>query len=72
MRCRRDRDPPRLRRDPPRLRRHLPRLRRDLPRYSLLRFQGAKTRVRLTDVRRSFALGEPVAPATALDKSEPI
>jgi ribonuclease G len=36
------------------------------------RFQGSKTRVRLTDVRRSFALGEPVAPATALDKSEPI
>jgi ribonuclease G len=36
------------------------------------RFQGSKIRVRLTDVRRSFALGEPVAPATALDKSEPI
>jgi hypothetical protein len=36
------------------------------------RYQGSKIRVRLTDVRRSFALGEPVAPATALDKSEPI
>jgi ribonuclease G len=36
------------------------------------RFQGARIRVRLTDVRRSFALGEPVAPATSVDKSEPI
>jgi len=36
------------------------------------RFQGQKARVRLTDVRRSFALGEPVTPAHALDKSEPI
>jgi len=29
-------------------------------------------RVRLTDVRRSFALGEPVLPSNAVDKSEPI
>jgi ribonuclease G len=36
------------------------------------RYQGQKARVRLTDVRRSFALGEPVPPASALDKSEPI
>jgi ribonuclease G len=36
------------------------------------RYQGSKIRVRLTDVRRSFALGEPVAPPNALDKSEPI
>jgi ribonuclease G len=36
------------------------------------RFQGQKARVRLTDVRRSFALGEAVPPASALDKSEPI
>lgn len=36
------------------------------------RFEGQVTRVRLTDVRRSFALGEPVAPATAVDRSEPI
>ncbi|HEU4751808.1 MAG TPA: Rne/Rng family ribonuclease, partial [Armatimonadota bacterium] len=37
-----------------------------------VRFQGERTRVRLTDVRRSFALGEPVAPSTAVDRSEPI
>jgi hypothetical protein len=36
------------------------------------RYQGQRARVRLTDVRRSFALGEPVPPASALDKSEPI
>ncbi|HTE17884.1 MAG TPA: ribonuclease E/G, partial [Armatimonadota bacterium] len=36
------------------------------------RFQGGSTRVRLTDVRRSFAMGEPVAPSTAVDRSEPI
>jgi ribonuclease G len=36
------------------------------------RYQGSRIRVRLTDVRRSFALGEPVAPATAVDKTEPI
>jgi hypothetical protein len=36
------------------------------------RFQGQKTKVRLIDVRRSFALGEPVSPAHTLDKSEPI
>lgn len=37
-----------------------------------VKFQGQVTRVRLTDVRRSFALGEPVAPSTAVDRSEPI
>lgn len=37
-----------------------------------IRFQDRATRVRLTDVRRSFAMGEPVAPSTAVDKSEPI
>lgn len=36
------------------------------------RYQGQHARVRLTDVRRSFALGEPVAPSTAVDRSEPI
>jgi hypothetical protein len=36
------------------------------------RFQGQKARVRLTDVRRSFALGEPVSPSQSLDRSEPI
>ncbi len=36
------------------------------------RHQGQTIRVRLTDVRRSFALGEPVAPSTAVDRSEPI
>ena len=36
------------------------------------RFQGQKARVRLTDVRRSFALGEPVSPSHSLDRSEPI
>jgi ribonuclease G len=36
------------------------------------RFQGGKAKVRLVDVRRSFALGEPVSPANTLDKSEPI
>jgi ribonuclease G len=36
------------------------------------RFQGQTIRVRLTDVRRSFALGDPVAPSTAVDRSEPI
>jgi ribonuclease G len=36
------------------------------------RHQGSKIRIRLTDVRRSFALGDPVAPHTAVDKSEPI
>jgi len=36
------------------------------------RLDGQRTRVRLTDVRRSFALGEPVAPASAVDRSEPI
>ena len=36
------------------------------------RLQGQTIRVRLTDVRRSFALGEPVAPHTAVDRSEPI
>lgn len=34
------------------------------------RFQGQRTKVRLIDVRRSFALGEPVS--HTLDKSEPI
>jgi ribonuclease G len=37
-----------------------------------IRYQNRSTRVRLTDVRRSFALGEPVAPPTAVDRSEPI
>jgi ribonuclease G len=37
-----------------------------------VKLQGQNARVRLTDVRRSFALGEPVAPATAVDRSEPI
>ena len=36
------------------------------------RFHGQTTRIRLTDVRRSYALGEPVPPSTAIDKSEPI
>ena len=36
------------------------------------KLDGQRVRVRLTDVRRSFALGEPVAPSTAVDKSEPI
>jgi hypothetical protein len=36
------------------------------------KLQGQFTRVRLTDVRRSFAMGEPVAPSTAVDRSEPI
>jgi hypothetical protein len=36
------------------------------------KLQGHTIRVRLTDVRRSFALGEPVLPSTAVDKSEPI
>jgi ribonuclease G len=31
-----------------------------------VKFQGERTRVRLTDVRRSFALGDPVAPSTAV------
>jgi hypothetical protein len=36
------------------------------------RFDGQTTRVRLVDVRRSFALAEPVAPAASVDRSEPI
>jgi ribonuclease G len=36
------------------------------------KYQGQTARVRLTDVRRSFALGEPIAPSTAVDRSEPI
>ncbi len=36
------------------------------------RHQGQRIRVRLTDVRRSFALGDPVAPVTSVDRSEPI
>lgn len=36
------------------------------------KLEGQRVKVRLTDVRRSFALGEPVAPSTAVDKSEPI
>jgi ribonuclease G len=36
------------------------------------RFQGQTIRARLTDVRRSFAIGEPVAPSTSVDRSEPI
>jgi ribonuclease G len=36
------------------------------------KLDGQRTRVRLTDVRRSFAIGEPLAPATAVDRSEPI
>jgi ribonuclease G len=37
-----------------------------------VRLQGQMVRVRLTDVRRSFALGEPLPPANAFDRSEPI
>jgi len=37
-----------------------------------VRFQGQTIRVRLTDVRRSFAIGEPVAPSNSVDRSEPI
>ncbi|MFN3651118.1 MAG: Rne/Rng family ribonuclease [Armatimonadota bacterium] len=37
-----------------------------------VRYQGQTVRVRLTDVRRSFAMGEPVAPSTAVDRTEPI
>jgi ribonuclease G len=37
-----------------------------------VKFQGGATKVRLTDVRRSFALGEPVAPSASVDRSEPI
>jgi ribonuclease G len=37
-----------------------------------VRYQGQKLRVRLTDVRRSFAYGEPVASARSVDRSEPI
>jgi ribonuclease G len=36
------------------------------------RYQGQTIRVRLTDVRRSFAIGEPVAPSNSVDRSEPI
>jgi hypothetical protein len=36
------------------------------------KLQGQSSRVRLTDVRRSFAIGEPIAPSTAIDRSEPI
>jgi ribonuclease G len=37
-----------------------------------VRFQGQTIRVRLTDVRRSMALGEPVAPSHSVDRTEPI
>ena len=36
------------------------------------RYEGKTARVRLVDVRRSFALAEPVLPATTVDMSEPI
>jgi ribonuclease G len=36
------------------------------------KLDGQRTRVRLTDVRRSFAMGEPVAPASIVDRSEPM
>jgi len=36
------------------------------------RYQGQTIRVRLTDVRRSFAIGEPVPPSNSVDRSEPI
>ncbi len=36
------------------------------------KFEGQTTRVRLVDVRRSFALAEPVLPAASVDRSEPI
>ena len=36
------------------------------------RFEGQTTRVRLVDVRRSFALAEPVSPAASVDTGEPI
>ena len=36
------------------------------------RFVGQTTRVRLVDVRRSFALAEPIPPAGSVDRSEPI
>lgn len=36
------------------------------------RLQGQPARVRLVDVRRSFALGEVVPPAASFDRSEPI
>lgn len=36
------------------------------------RYQGQTIRARLTDVRRSFAIGEPVPPSNSVDRSEPI
>ena len=36
------------------------------------RYQGQTIRVRLTDVRRSFALGDPIPASTSVDRSEPI
>ncbi|MGV3720507.1 MAG: Rne/Rng family ribonuclease, partial [Actinomycetota bacterium] len=36
------------------------------------RYQGQTIRARLTDVRRSFAIGEPVPPSNSVERSEPI